>query len=127
MAEIVGNDHILFAFSAICINNILNENAYIFRKSQGLAALYFLVQQSYMTCKCENGQNDSHGFSSVKSPKFPQQVKALLFLLKDYVSVVWLGWTGVCLSPKIFKRLDLLYPLPLDAEQWRKRSTQNSS
>ncbi len=66
VAEIGRSDHILFDFSAICVNNILNENTDIFRKSQGPAALYFFIQQSYMTYKCENSQNDHHGLSSVK-------------------------------------------------------------
>ncbi len=66
MAEIGRNDHILFAFSAICKNNILNENTDIFRESQGPAALSFLIQQSYMTYKCENGQNNHYGCCSVK-------------------------------------------------------------
>ncbi len=35
VAKIGRNAHIFFAFGAICINNILNENAHIFRKSQG--------------------------------------------------------------------------------------------
>ncbi len=39
----------------------------IFRKSQGPAALSFLIQQSYMKYKYENGQNDHHSCSSVKS------------------------------------------------------------
>ncbi len=31
---------------------------HIFSKNQGTAALSFLIQWSYMTYKCENGQND---------------------------------------------------------------------
>ncbi len=49
------------------MNNIFNENTDVFRKSQGPAALSFLFQQSYMTYKCENGQNDRHGRPSVKT------------------------------------------------------------
>ncbi len=64
MAKIGRNDHFFFVFSAICINNIFNENVDIYRKSQGPAALLFLIQQSYETYKCENGQNDHRGHSS---------------------------------------------------------------
>ncbi len=53
MAEIGRNYHILFAFRAICINNILNENTDSFRKSEEPAALLFLIQY------------DRHGLSSV--------------------------------------------------------------
>ncbi len=59
MAEIGRNDHILFAFRAICINNILND---VFKKSGTSSTVFFLTEQSYMTYKCENGQNDRHGF-----------------------------------------------------------------
>ncbi len=64
MAKINRKDHIWFVFSAVGIINILNENTDIFGRSQGPAALPFLIQQSYMTYKCENGQNDRHGRSS---------------------------------------------------------------
>ncbi len=57
VAKLGVNDQILFALSAICINNILNENTDIFIKSQGPAALSFLIQQSYIKCKCRHGQN----------------------------------------------------------------------
>ncbi len=66
MAEIHKDDHIVFAFSAICKNTILNENTDIFRKCQGPEALSFLIQQSYLTYKCENGQSNRHGCSSIK-------------------------------------------------------------
>ncbi len=60
------NDQIFLPFSSICLNNILNENRNIFKKSQGPASLQFIIQQSYMKYKSENGR------SSVKSP---QQLK----------------------------------------------------
>ncbi len=37
----------------------------IIRKSQGPAALSFLIKQSYMTYKCENSQQNNHGLSSI--------------------------------------------------------------
>ncbi len=47
VAEMGRNDHILFVFSAICINNILNfENTDIFRKIQESAALYFFFNST---------------------------------------------------------------------------------
>ncbi len=55
--------YILFAFSAICINNILNENTDIFWKFRDHQ--HCLIQLSYMTDKCENGQNDRYGRSKI--------------------------------------------------------------
>ncbi len=81
VAKIGRNDHSFFAFY-ICMKNILNENAEIFRKSQGPAALYFLIQQSFITYKCESSWNDNHGHSSVNSelpdPGFHSQKNAPL-------------------------------------------------
>ncbi len=49
LAKTDRNDHILFAFSTIYVNNIVSENTNIFRKSQGPTALYFFIQRCYMT------------------------------------------------------------------------------
>ncbi len=66
VAEIRRNIHIFFALSVICISNIFNANTDVRRKSQGPAALSFLIQQSCMRYQCENGKNDRHRRSSVK-------------------------------------------------------------
>ncbi len=70
MVETVRNDHILFPFSAIRINNIFNENTNVLGKSQGPVALHFSIQQSDMTYKCDNSQNDHHGLSGVNQRNF---------------------------------------------------------
>ncbi len=67
MAKIGRNDHILFALSAICINNILNENT-VFGKSQGPAVPFFQIQQSYMTCKRETVKMTLMAFPVLKGP-----------------------------------------------------------
>ncbi len=67
VAETGRNDHILFAFSAICINNILNETAAF---KSGTSSTVILIQQSYLTYKCKKGQNDCHGLSSVNVTSF---------------------------------------------------------
>ncbi len=66
LAQIGRNNHILLAFSAVCKNIILKENSDVFRKSQGPGELYFLIQQSRISYKCENSQKVRHGLSCVK-------------------------------------------------------------
>ncbi len=52
MAEIGKDDHLFFGFSAICIDNILNENTDILGKVYDI--------------KCENAHSDRAGCGSVK-------------------------------------------------------------
>ncbi len=56
------NDHIFFAFNAVCTSNILNENKDILCESQGPAALY-LFYTKVMIYKCENDHHCHCGFN----------------------------------------------------------------
>ncbi len=56
------NDHILFAFSAICINNILNGNTGIFRERSGTSSIVIFDSTELHV---KNSPNGRHGLSGV--------------------------------------------------------------